>query len=292
MEHGSLGVVAYLGAWVTTIGGTWFLFEKADETLAPDVRDRLGRWLEGISQGDRVRRWPSHFIVLFDRVFGSRHFSWMCFRRSGVATFLTTWIIGASWIGAHPPDSVSVAGQALLLITIGGFFFSLIPDYLSLLETRLILGRLSQGGSTFAWLVLDTVATTILAGSVYLIFVGVNEGAGRLLPALQQLATFQISVSVGNTVTERGVITESIYAMPMAPFFYATFFTSAWLWMFAAASFLVRTLSTVLDRITRLRSLLDVREKPGRSLGLAAVVLVTMGYLGAFPLVLLVQSLR
>ena len=291
MEHGSLGVLAYLGAWFTTIGGVWFLFEKADETLAPEVRDRLGAWLEGVTAGDGVRQWPEHFITLFDRVFGRKHLSSACFKRSAVATFMTTWIIGGCWIGLHPPESFGTAALALLLVTMAGLLLSLIPDYLSLLETRFVLGRLSRGGSALAWLALDAVATVLLAGSMWVVLIGLNEGVHRMLPALQQLAMFQATISVGNTMTETGEIASSLYEMPMAPFFYATFFTSAWLWMFAGASLMVRVVTSVLDKAARLRGLVDVRRKPGRSLGLAAVILVTLGYAGVLPVALLLRSL-
>lgn len=285
MDSSELGVVAFLGAWVTTIGGVWFLFEKADETLAPEVRERLSDWLMGVSAGDRIRRWPDQFIALFDRAFGARHLSWLRLRRSALATFVLTWIVAGWWMTTHPPPSASMAGRALLLVTGASVIFSIVADYLSLIETRWVLDRLSGGGAVAPWLLFDIVATAVLGLSIYMVVFVSVEGPGRLPSAMLDMLTFEITMAIFDAVHDgtTGQSSEVVYAMPMAPFFYATFFTSLWVWLFVAASGLVRVATVALQQTSRLRGILDVRDKPGRSLGLAAVGLVTLFYAATVP---------
>ena len=220
MGNHSFSIVAYSGAWLTTIGGVWFLFEKVDETLAPDVRARLGDWLDNLSPRGSVRRWPSLFIALFDQTFGERHLSWFCLRRSVIASFLVTWIVGVLWMVLHPPDSLTLVPYALVLVTLGGVLFTIIPDFLSLLETRLVLKHLSGGGSAVVWLLVDAIATGILGGIVVLLYVVVNQGVVAAPKALWQLATFRDDDLVGNTLIEHGntppTTAASAYAMPLA----------------------------------------------------------------------------
>lgn len=285
MNASELGIVAFLGAWVTTIGGVWFLFEKADETLAPEVRERLSDWLMGMSAGDRIRRWPDQFIALFDRAFGARHLSWLRLRRSALATFVLTWIVAGWWMATHPPPSGSVAVRALLMVTAAAVLFSILADYVSLIETRWVLDRLSRGGAVVPWLTLDVLVTGVLGVSVLMIFVTAMEGPGRIPSVMVEMLAFEITMGVVDSVHDgtTGETSEVWYGMPMAPFFYATFFTSLWVWLFVAASGLVRLATTALAQTARLRGILDVRHKPGRSLGLAAVGLVTLIYAAAVP---------
>lgn len=291
MDSSELGVVAFLGAWVTTIGGVWFLFEKADETLAPEVRERLSDWLMGLSAGDRVRRWPDQFIALFDRAFGARHLSWLRVRRSAVATFVLTWIVAGWWMATHPPPSAGMAARALLLVTAAAVVFSIVADYLSLIETRWVLDRLSRGGAVVPWLTLDVLVTGVLGASVLMIVLAIVDGPERVPSAMVEMLAFEITMAVFDSVHDgtTGATSEVVYAMPMAPFFYATYFTSLWVWLFVAASGLVRLATTALAQTARLRGVLDVRDKPGRSLGLAAVGVVTVLYAAAVPVWLVLR---
>ena len=62
-------------------------------------------------------------------------------------------------------------------------------------------------------------------------------------------------------------------------FFYSTFFTSVWLWLFALSQLLIRFLS----KVEPLRKfffgyLLPVEERPFRSIGIVAAVIAMVGY--------------
>ena len=145
------------------------------------------------------------------------------------------------------------------------------------------VGHLS---TTSFWLAFDVVATAILGALPYAAAVLWRVGYSSLPKALWQLVTFQITMTVNDTLADGTAV---VYAMPMSPFFYATFFTSFWVWLFAVTGPTVRAMEGLLSGFTRLRGILDVEEKPGRSLGLAAVILVTALYALAVPVLLLLR---
>ncbi len=39
MDTSGLSLVAYFGAWVTVSAGIWFIFEKTEEAVTPEVRE-------------------------------------------------------------------------------------------------------------------------------------------------------------------------------------------------------------------------------------------------------------
>ena len=70
-------------------------------------------------------------------------------------------------------------------------------------------------------------------------------------------------------------------------FFYSTFLTSVWLWLYLAAGAAVRVAGGFNVGLRWLRGFTDLDEQPFRSLGFAAVLITTFIFLAGIPLILL-----
>src|ERR1017187_5767783 len=116
-----------LAAGGVLAGIVWKFFERVEAVLTDQTRVEIAVWLVGVEAGKKVQPWPETFAKVFDRVFGKKHLSWRSFFCSAIAslflfglTFLVIW------------GSVPTPGRFMIL----GFFGSVVPNYLSLLETR------------------------------------------------------------------------------------------------------------------------------------------------------------
>jgi hypothetical protein len=155
---------APFAAGVVLFGAVWGFFKGVESVLTDDTKLEIAVWLLGVKVGQNVEPWPETFARVFDRVFGAKHLSWRCFLRSGLASytcFLLSLII------------MDVTGREIFafqlfnirsrfLVFLAPLFVTVVPDYLSLLETRFLL-RLMQRYRTFGFwggiLALDLVLT-------------------------------------------------------------------------------------------------------------------------------------
>jgi len=74
-------------------------------------------------------------------------------------------------------------------------------------------------------------------------------------------------------------LTVRISGPPWGIFFYSTFFTSVWVWLYALAGGLLKLAQALGVAWRGLRWLLDIEQKPLRSMGLVANLLITLVYL-------------
>lgn len=181
-----------------------------------DKRDELARWLKG----ERENNWSYHFISFFDSIFGEKHLRPRCFSISAllsVASVVFLYIMFADALGDEQQriqDGMPLM-QALLL----GAFINIIPDYVSLLQTRWVLKLMSRFRSSIAQIVMIVIDVLATGAIIILAINGFQTLMGERL------------VSVAEMV---GVF--SIYSI----FFYSTFATSIWSWVFALGGVFVR----------------------------------------------------
>jgi hypothetical protein len=270
----------YVFAWATTTGGLWFLFEKAEKTLSSQARGQVVGWMAQSDFKGAFSSIPDQFAALFDRVFGERHVSWHCFWRSAVASVVAVWMVTLLWAVPHPPSSFTTGLGLLFGITVIGVVFNLIPDYLSLLETRFVLARLQLSRRVAGLLLLDLVATTVigLSGYVLFFFLALSGTDNTILGYVWNIVTLENNVVLGRS---------DPYDMPMSVFFYSTFLTSVWLWLYAASVFVSRVLVRMSGGVGFLLKVTDVEHHPFRSMGFTSVVLVSLLFLIGLPFVLL-----
>ncbi len=243
-----------LGIAVTFYTSTVFIGKH----LAPGPKENLSLWLMGAYEST----WSHHFCNLFDTVFGQKHLSLKCFIRSSLASlivvfvlyFLFSSVLGV--LGTRAFGEMDLL-QALLL----GAAINILPDYLSLFETRWLLKRFEKVTSIpgqLAVLVADAVFTgTIILIGIYLF---------QLIRGDEPLSAVEIL----------GLF--SVFSI----FFYSTFLTSIWAWLYCLSTWFMRLFSR-----TPLKTLLDVEKRP-----MVMIALIGSGLLfsGTFALSPVLQA--
>src|SRR5579864_2007843 len=77
-----------LAAGGVLAGIVWKFFERVENVLSENTKLEIAVWLLGRKNLSRTfQNWPDTFTKVFDRVFGTSHFSWRCFYRSVLASF-------------------------------------------------------------------------------------------------------------------------------------------------------------------------------------------------------------
>ena len=104
MNNTSLTFLSYAASWAVIIGGVWALFDRAENTASKKGRTKLAKWLKSIDPLNTFRSWPKKFAEIFDLIFGEKHLSFRCFRRSIIATTICVTIILLFWISFRTND--------------------------------------------------------------------------------------------------------------------------------------------------------------------------------------------
>jgi hypothetical protein len=80
-----------LAAGGVLAGIVWKFFERVEAVLTDNTKLEIAVWLlDRKKLSPTFQSWPDMFAKVFDRVFGEKHLSWKCFRRSCLATVTST----------------------------------------------------------------------------------------------------------------------------------------------------------------------------------------------------------
>ncbi len=201
--------------------------------LSIEAKNTLALWLKGSYEST----WSHHFCDIFDTLFGKRHLSISCFIRSSIASFLS--VLALYFLFAHVLGILETRTEenlTLWQVILFGALINIIPDYLSLFETRWLLQRFEQVRSFFGQslvLLLDAFFTGAII-SVFIALFKIFRGE-TLLASIEMVALY------------------SVFSI----FFYSTFLTSVWAWLYCLTTWMMRVFSR-----TGLSSLLDVEKNP------------------------------
>jgi len=213
--------------------------------LSPDTNANIELWLKG----DYQDSWLKIFCDVFDKVFGKKHLSLKTFFRSAIVSISSVFVLYFIFstvfqvLGSRTPSNIS-----LIKVLIIGGILNIIPDYISLFETRWILKKFSKFSSfigNLGILFLDLViSATIILSSIYLF----QHFRGEEINSwIELVAIF------------------SIYSI----FFYSTFITSVWSWLFFISKWFVALISK-----TKLRTWLDLKTNPMATIGAVGAILI------------------
>lgn len=278
------GWLAKFGSIVTLGGGVWFLFDKAEAVIRPSVRRNAFKWLRNLDSGITSKTWPATFTAIFDSVFGEHHFSWRCIWRSCFASLAGLSVLMLLWMAFQLDEVVAFFGQVLffgegwfpewpgLLMVLLLVMLNLLPDYISLLETRLILLWMSQkpsGSRICTLLVVDLILTGFIFCFALLCWVAWSEGAIPSWKTVWESVLQPIFNSLFHSDDDLG----------LGILFCSTYFTSVWVWLYAFSGGAVRAFGFVVGIV---RIFLDIERAPVRSIGLVASVFSSMLLIVAF----------
>lgn len=278
------------------------LFVLGDRLLGRDRRRELGGWLlDELPADARVDSLPKGFIEWFDRMFRSRavrvfgvELHLPSFWRSALASFLALVAAFVVWLAnkgalSQPPSAGT--NLSLLLLLYGGatVVTNIVPDYLSLVESRFVLGKMSETRGPLgklAWLIVDLILTSTI------VFLFLWGSGTLLLPLVPEHSLYAVGCLTRETFDFARMVDIAIAGLTFstppgtinydvsAIYIYSSFFTSFWVWLYLGSSLLVRVAQLVPGLREFLRRACRVHDYPLRVLavvsGLVAVGLFVL----------------
>ena len=276
------------------IGG---LFGLGEICVKKSLKKRLAKWLTSKLTRDSSDKWPTIVVETFDHIFGKKMHSIRFFGVSMYMSLLFAFVLLLVWSVLYPNQFIyyieapwySPLVWLLLLLSIVNFC----PDYLSNCQSRYILGKLAASrGRTIdyvRWLTIDLFLTALLSlfvitvmtfwvessiGSPEQIDYQISDGDTCILCDLLVLSAtthqFRHDLSLGPVqVAPLGSMSP-----PYGIFFYTTFLTSIWIWLYSLSGVLVRHLRIPCRLRSLVSSVLDVKEYPIASIGFVAALVV------------------
>lgn len=288
----------HLAAGGVLFYGVMKFFDAVGDRLNEDTRLGIALWLLGVKTAERVRKWPDHFARMCDRVFGDRYVSWRSFL---VSSFITGFWVVTAWAWgtitgaiAYPlwndttilptmdPStlllvrSMSASPIVMLSAHISGIFlvallFSILPSYLALIETRLLLSLMVKSGHLWQ-IILLFLCYLILTAIIGSLGIVVNIViAGLILGGVTLVSPWRVFMDF----IRSGYWGVAIFVA--AP----SFFTGVWLWLYLGSGFLfgmARRLDLGFQWFT---SHMDIERKPLQCVGLASGAITAIVYWGA-----------
>jgi hypothetical protein len=273
-------------------GIVWKFFERVEAVLNENTKLEIAVWLLGRKRfGPKVQPWPETLDYIFDRLFGTKYFSWKCFSRSCVGSYISVglFLLAAVVVGLEPLQKLGVVNghdfrisQPIAFIAvIYGAVLNIFPDYIALLETRFVLRRLKSVRSslgTLIWLLSDFYITSVIAtmasivGLEVLAFVEARRQIGPT--AHLYINTFDdllFAVFASFHPFRR-------YRLSVVLWYLPAFWTSIWLWLYAGAGFLLKAARRFDIGFNWFNRHFDIEKKPLQSIGLVAGALVAVVY--------------
>jgi hypothetical protein len=290
-------------SWLATLGAVTKLFDIADKGLSDPVKQSIAEIAVVRPVGEVTARVANKFAHAFDAVFGAEHFTVKCFTRSAMASYVVTGLASLLWL-VRPETRAQLshapAADVASVLLIAPLAVNVLPDYVSLVKTRRIIGWLNEASSAKRWLA-AMLLDVILSLAIALTSIAFWESQ---LIAERNCESFVAATAVlGGACSQADFMTfwrrgfsESLVslvaALPMmlklhplsAPGFsagiwlYPAFMGTLWLLLFATANWVVRMGWMVewARRVARKWTIIETRPLGG--LALVASVLITICY--------------
>ncbi|WP_415922664.1 hypothetical protein [Tateyamaria sp. SN6-1] len=270
MDFEVLRLLGASASSVAVIGSIVAMFWKGDDAISDEAREALSKALQRLEVRLTPQSFGEQYIGAFNQVFGENHLSVRSFLHCMLVSFVSVTVLYGLW-ASFAPDRESVSSVIIGLL-FAALFFNVLPDYVSLWQTRWVLNRLTGVNSTlvqFLWLIADLICTAFIfffvSGLVMVLaFLPTAGGIEEMIVAF--MLPFLFFSSGGDA---------PLGAMPeLMPLFYSTFVTSLWIWLLALGQQLLGRMNVHHP----LLFVLPIKTKPMRSIGLflgliAAVVL-------------------
>jgi len=281
-----MDLLTYVGSWASIVGGIIALFAVAEKVATADLKDRFRNWLKNKPSSNSADRWPHQFADLFDRLFGSRHLTWRCFGLSSLASLIAV-VIGGLTLAVISPVGFQLVldyakgnpeGSIMVFLSLT-IALNFLPDYLSLLESRLILSLISKSDSLWVailFLIIDLLATAFIWILFCFIFFVIVLWLGKPLPFPE---------AVGGTLAIFSEIwpINSWADYMLITYFGSTYFTSVWLWIYLVAGGMIKFGSFLRKGKALVFSGFDIDKYPITAIGFVGCLMVTICFVAYAP---------
>lgn len=255
----------------------------AEIFLRDDLKRKISALILRESRDASIADWPSLFVDLFDSIFGHKIWRLRFAVGSFVASALSVTLLTIVWfifndaeedylpspdILLENPDEIFnipfTVSVIVAMIAILGALINLLPDYLSLIQSRYII-QLMCGKSWIVVLFLlgvDFVLTSVIIFIVVVALFGIMsgslvEGAGLIVSGVAAM------LSMDGFIGLLGI------------FIFSTYLTSVWVWLYALSLFFMVTMFKIRfirSGFLRIWNEDLVRKRPFSFLGMLCIV--------------------
>jgi hypothetical protein len=249
----------------------YLAFKAFDSDQSDKNREFVRQWLLGLKVDDQ--QWARFFKELFAKVFGEKHFSAKCIRRSAL---LTVGLVGSlqaynyfTFTRQHIPGvlSLSISDPLLLINTITWIFAAVVADYFTLWKTRALLTSPRWFGNALAAtgiVVGDAIATYFIAPP-FIIMVQQVVFASYIHNLTFDLSRIDFTLRIDFITLVHSIVHIGHYPLLLAPLF-----TSAWLWVYLIVAYAMRGVNRVPGLLQLLSKVQDFEAHPVRTIGYVA----------------------
>lgn len=247
-------------------GMVWKAFERVEAHLNGETKLEIAIWLLSLKPlSPSLQGWPGTFAAMFDRVFGEKHLTVRCFIRSAIVSYIAVFILGVyvdrafGWL------------SSFRLIELRewirwGFVSNVVPDYVSLLETRYIFSLVQRTRSSalqFVGVFVDLILTTLISLLT----------AHIILSIVWELSWSWTPSAILNHPLDYHQ--QARWLTIMIP----AFLTSIWLWLYAGSGLILKAARRFDIGFGWFNRRFDIEKKPLQCVGLVAGAIVALAYL-------------
>jgi hypothetical protein len=218
-------------------------------------------------------------------VFGARHFSWRCVKASIFFSVAAFAIIAGLSVLSHPKNLFLIRwmfenDRAAFNVLVAYAIWSIVPDYFNLLKTRKVLGLITARKiSRPSVLVLILLADFLIGFAIFTVsFWPMGLLSVHLWFYLLGVPGVDWHHVVSNFSFNPLPIL-SAFEWPFAISFWTGMVPSIWLWLYVAATLMVRLTASAAPVFRFSSYFLDIDQHPIRSVGVVAAALVGCLYI-------------
>ncbi len=296
-----------LATYLIAVTAVLTLFARGDASSKQDVARLTRGWV--FERGPAPREaWSRGFLTWFDAVFAVRKVKLPLvgevmlpsFLRSVLASIVGLILMALVW--AIHKEAISrqlrfgdisggdLRGDTTLLLLVYGsatILTNWIPDYLSLVQSRWVLGRLEGAKHWLAcvgWMLLDAIGTLLIA------FLAIYVGMVVTLPIVASYLTIHVGCLTPETFTLQEAWTLFVSGLRFESppgtlnydfagvYIYSTFLTSVWVWLYAISGLIVRQAAA----LSKAKGATTASARPLLVLGSVAAFGFSLVFWGAF----------
>jgi len=266
---------------------------QLENEMRSEARGEIARLINNTQINPDARLTANLILHVFEIVFGTRHFTFRCFKRSVLVTVsvfvILTYLMSVKYpeymrqtfsVTFYHPDHVWLEAGLETTVTVAFMVIAAaIPDYLSLYKGRLILRAMSHRPSIRKMLglvVLDLVASVLISlaslWAIWASLAALEEGSG-FAGSLGRAAALIVDgalIFAGQKPLHADDIWVGIFVLTTAV-------TSIWSVLVILSSLLLKVLGSLTSFMRLIRWMFDVDAHPVRVLGLVAGAIVWGG---------------
>ena len=235
---------------------------------------------------------PESFAFIFDHIFGKNTWSWQRFTRSSIASFSSVFIVSFIWWITRPDQLTAflksgTIGEVIFSIYIIFSFTNLLPDYISLVETRWLIQKMRFASNLrliFFYLGIDLLITPfIFLGSIvfglllFNIFTAIlphqilffskfapRPIEGIVIRVIEHQFTISDYISWFTHFTGNAIpLTTDNYGEPSPGiWFYTTFFTSILAWFYGLSLIVAKIVNQISKRFINIINTSACKDNP------------------------------